>query len=156
MNIRIKAWIFIGLISSYTTQSMAEVSMTVYKTPSCGCCQKWVDHLTENGIQTNVIALSDLAPIKSKHGVQGRYRSCHTGLVATEYSEGKHYIFEGHIPAKYVEAFLANPPAGAFGLSVPGMPVGSPGMEVGDRLDYYQVLQLNEDGSSSVYAHVNQ
>jgi len=73
--------------------------------------------------------------------------------VVTEQGD---YVFEGHVPARYVEAFLANPPEGAIGLSVPGMPVGSPGMEVGDRQDYYQVLLLKADGSSSIYAHVNQ
>ena len=97
--------------------------------------------------------MDNLNPIKSKYNIEGRYQSCHTGVVVTEKGD---YVFEGHIPSEYVTQFLANPPEGAIGLSVPGMPAGSPGMEVGDRKDYYQVLQLNTDGSSSVYAHVNQ
>ena len=127
--------------------------MTVYKTPTCDCCQKWVDHMTENSFSSNVISLNDLSTIKSKYNIEGRYRSCHTGVVVTEQGE---FVFEGHVPAEYVEAFLKNPPADAVGLSVPGMPAGSPGMEMGERKDYYQVLLLKRDGSSTVFAHVNQ
>ena len=130
-----------------------DIEMTVYKTPTCGCCQKWVDHVDGNGFSSKVVSLNNLNTIKSKYNIQGRYQSCHTGVVVTKQGE---YVFEGHIPSEYVSQFLANPPEGAIGLSVPGMPAGSPGMEVGDRRDYYQVLQLNEDGSSSIYAHVNQ
>lgn len=141
------------LSSAFAQQtSAAEPAMTVYKTPTCGCCQKWVDHISENKITSSVVSLNDLSPIKTKYNIHGRYRSCHTGVVVTEQGD---YIFEGHIPARYVKQFLANPPEDAIGLSVPGMPAGSPGMEMGDRRDYYQVLQLNSDGSSDVYAHVN-
>lgn len=127
--------------------------MTVYKTPTCGCCSKWVDHVHENGFQSKVVELNELSSIKKRYGIQGRYQSCHTGVVSQAHGE---YIFEGHVPAQYIESFLANPPKDALGLSVPGMPLGSPGMEVGARKDYYQVLLLNVDGSSSVFAHVNQ
>lgn len=127
--------------------------MTVFKTPSCGCCQKWVDHMTDNNMTSKVISLTDLSPIKTKYNIQGRYRSCHTGVVTTKQGD---YVFEGHVPAEHVSAFLANPPIDAIGLSVPGMPVGSPGMEVGDRKDYYQVLLLKADGSHQIFAHVNQ
>lgn len=127
-------------------------SMTVYKTPTCGCCGKWVDHVNENGFKSKVVELNELSSIKKQYSIQGRYQSCHTGVVS--HANGD-YIFEGHIPSEYIHSFLANPPKNAIGLSVPGMPLGSPGMEVGDRKDYYQVLQLNTDGSSVVYAHVN-
>lgn len=128
-------------------------TMTVYKTPTCGCCSKWVDHVHENGFQSKIVELNELSSIKKRYGIQGRYQSCHTGVVSHAQEE---YIFEGHVPAQYIESFLANPPKGSLGLSVPGMPLGSPGMEVGARKDYYQVLLLNEDGSSTVFAHVNQ
>ncbi|MGK0375432.1 MAG: hypothetical protein ACJA2E_001911 [Arenicella sp.] len=131
----------------------AEPVMTVYKTPTCGCCQKWVDHMSDNNVATEVVSLADLSSIKAKYAIAGRYRSCHTGIVVTDSGD---YVFEGHVPAEYVKAFLANPPQDAIGLSVPGMPLGSPGMEVGDRKDYYQVLVLKTDGSSTIYAHVNQ
>ncbi len=130
-----------------------ETNMTVYKSPSCGCCSKWVDHINDNQIGTKTVAVNDLFKIKTKYAIEGRYRSCHTGVVTS--SSGK-YVFEGHIPAKYIKEFLDNPPEGSMGLSVPGMPLGSPGMEVGSQKSYYQVLLLNEDGSSLIYAHVNQ
>ena len=141
------------LLLSISLANAEDIEMTVYKTPTCGCCQKWVDHVDGNGFSNKVVSLNNLNTIKSKYNIQGRYQSCHTGVVVTKQGE---YVFEGHIPSEYVSQFLANPPEGAIGLSVPGMPAGSPGMEVGDRRDYYQVLQLNEDGSSSIYAHVNQ
>ena len=141
------------LMLSISLAKADDIEMTVYKTPTCGCCQKWVDHVDGNGFSSKVVSMNNLNTIKSKYNIQGRYQSCHTGVVVTKQGE---YVFEGHIPSKYVSQFLANPPEGAIGLSVPGMPAGSPGMEVGDRRDYYQVLQLNEDGSSSIYAHVNQ
>ena len=141
------------LLLSISLANADDIEMTVYKTPTCGCCQKWVDHVDGNGFSSKVVSMNNLNTIKSKYNIQGRYQSCHTGVVVSKQGE---YVFEGHIPSKYVSQFLANPPEGAIGLSVPGMPAGSPGMEVGDRRDYYQVLQLNEDGSSSIYAHVNQ
>ncbi|MFT4635835.1 MAG: hypothetical protein ACI854_002540 [Arenicella sp.] len=130
-----------------------EPTMTVYKTPTCGCCQKWVDHMSDNDVTSSVVDLANLSSLKAKYGIASRYRSCHTGVVITE---SGNYVFEGHVPADHVKTFLANPPKAAIGLAVPGMPLGSPGMEVGGRKDYYQVLLLNKDGSSTVYAHVNQ
>ncbi len=127
-------------------------AISVYKTPTCGCCQKWIDYMADNGFVSEVIEQDDLNPLKTQLGIAGRYRSCHTGVVTSAQGE---YVFEGHVPAEYVKQFLANPPAGALGLSVPGMPVGSPGMEVGERKDYYQVLLLMADGSDTVFAHVN-
>lgn len=140
------------ILWSWAQVNASELVLDIYKTPSCGCCQKWVDHMTEHGFLSELIEMDDLSPIKSNYGVAGQYRSCHTGVAVTEQGD---FVFEGHVPAEYVKAFLASPPEGALGLSVPGMPVGSPGMEVGDRKDYYQVLLLKEDGSSDVYAEVN-
>ena len=139
-------------LSPFSFASSAELAMTVYKTPTCGCCQKWVDHLHENNLASNVVSMDDLSPIKTKYNIAGQYRSCHTGVVTTEAGG---YIFEGHVPAEHIAAFLENPPQDAIGLSVPGMPVGSPGMEMGARKDYYQVLLLLADGSSKIYAEIN-
>ena len=150
---KIKTYLLLTLLALPSSTFASEPTMTIYKTPSCGCCQKWVDHVNENGFSTKTVSLNDLSTIKSKFGVTGRYQSCHTGVVNTGQTE---YVFEGHIPAKYVDQFLANPPDGAIGLSVPGMPAGSPGMEVGDRRDYYRVILLKENGEHEVYAHVNQ
>ena len=138
--------------SAVPAASATTVQMTVYKSPTCGCCQKWVEHIEQNEFSSVVVEMEDLNSIKSRYAIAGQYRSCHTGVVTVLEQD---YIFEGHVPAEYVSQFLSNPPTGALGLSVPGMPAGSPGMEVGNRKDHYQVLLLNTDGSSSVYAEVN-
>ena len=155
MNIKILLLGVLLLSARLTTageEVVAEPAMTIYKTPTCGCCQKWVDHLHENRFSSKIVEFDDLSPIKTKYEIQGRYRSCHTGVVVNKHGE---YVFEGHVSAKYINEFLANPPEQALGLSVPGMPIGSPGMEVGERKDYYEVLLMNKDGSSSVFTQVN-
>ena len=121
----------------------------VLKSPTCGCCVKWMEHLHENGFATTPDEPDDLEQIKDELGIGQQYRSCHTGVS----KQG--FVFEGHVPSKFIRAFLASPPKGAIGLSVPGMPLGSPGMEVGDRFTTYQVLLLHKDGSSDVFAEVN-
>jgi len=125
------------------------LSLTTYKSATCGCCKLWVDHAQKTGFDVVAKDVDDLNSIKKQYGVEPRYQSCHTSVSR----EG--YVFEGHVPAKLVHSFLKNPPKGAMGLAVPGMPLGSPGMEVGDRFTPYQVMQLNKDGSSVVYAEVN-
>lgn len=131
-----------------TTAAQAPVILDVYKSPSCGCCAKWIDHIDAAGFQAATHHPSDLNLVKQKLGVAPQYQSCHTGVS----KEG--YIFEGHVPAEIMQKFLAEKPKDALGLAVPGMPVGSPGMEMGDRYDDYDVLLLKKDGSSSVYARI--
>jgi hypothetical protein len=87
--------------------------------------------------------------VKHDLGVLPEWQSCHTAVT----KEG--FVFEGHVPAKFIEQFLAAPPEGALGLAVPGMPLGSPGMEMGDRFTPYDIVQMNKDGSSRVFAHVD-
>ena len=124
------------------------IELDVYKSRTCGCCQKWIDHIQDNGFDANVNNTTFLADLKKKKGIAPNYRSCHTA----ESQDG--YIFEGHVPAKYIKQYLSNIPERTIGLSVPGMPVGSPGMEVGDRFMPYQILLLNTDGTFSIYAEV--
>lgn len=119
--------------------------VTVYKSPSCGCCGDWVTHMQRNGFPVEVHDVEDVEPLKRKAGISPRLASCHTAFV-----EG--YALEGHVPAADVKRLLAERPAGR-GLAVPGMPVGSPGMEVGDRRDAYDVLLYREDGESAVFSH---
>jgi len=125
------------------------VQLDVYKNPSCGCCKKWVKHINEYGFQSTVHNQATLSYFKQEKGIQPRYRSCHTAVSESG------YVFEGHVPAKYIQQFLLEKPSSALGLSVPAMPVGTPGMEVGDKFMPYRVLLLNKDGSSEVYAVVN-
>ena len=126
-----------------------KLSLTVYKSPSCGCCSKWVDHLQTNGFSVKAVNHQDMASIKQQADIQTQYQSCHTGFS----QQG--YAFEGHIPARYVKAFLLDPPEGAIGLAVPAMPVGSPGMEMGQGFQAYQVMLLFKNGRSKVFAQVN-
>ena len=125
------------------------VSLDVYKSRTCGCCKKWISHIEDFGFESEVHHPADLNKIKADKGIAPRYQSCHTAVS----SDG--YVFEGHIPGHIIQQFLADPPKDAIGLAVPGMPVGSPGMEVGDRRDEYDVLLLSKDGSHRVYEHVN-
>lgn len=124
------------------------LKLDVYKSPTCGCCKKWITHLHENEFETTSHHPDDLSSIKTQYGIQNQYQSCHTAVS----KEG--YVFEGHIPAKLIKQFLADTPPDAIGLSVPGMPLGSPGMEVGDQFRAYSVLLLHKNGSSSVYANI--
>lgn len=124
------------------------VQLDVFKSPSCGCCGRWVDHIESNGFDTITHHPNDLNEVKSKLGVTPKYQSCHTAVS----KEG--YVFEGHIPADVMQRFLAEKPDNALGLAVPGMPVGSPGMEMGNKRDDYDVLLLKKDGSSSVYERI--
>tara|TARA_R110002110_G_scaffold405550_1_gene624754 strand:+ start:13507 stop:14022 length:516 start_codon:yes stop_codon:yes gene_type:complete len=121
---------------------------TVYKQPTCDCCKKWMSHLEEAGLNTTANQTTDLYAIKVRYQIAPRYQSCHTAVSS------RGYVFEGHIPPRYIQAFLANPPGDAIGLAVPGMPLGSPGMEVSDRFTPYQVLLLKKDGGSEVFASV--
>ena len=119
------------------------VPITVYKSPSCRCCNKWAQHLEDNGFNVNTVNKFDMKIIKSKEGVPLQLASCHTAVV-----EG--YVIEGHVPAKDIKRLLKEQPA-ISGLTVPGMPMGSPGME-GARKDAYNVLTFTKDGDSTVFS----
>ena len=140
----------ISIFSSATDiqNTNAETSLLVHKTSTCGCCKMWVEHLKMNGLKANTQDHENLDEIKKMYGIKPQYRSCHTAVS----KDG--YIFEGHIPSKYITQFLSENHPNAIGLSVPGMPMGSPGMEVGDRFMPYDVLILYKDGSSNVFAEV--
>jgi len=102
------------------------------------------------GFEMDARNSQDLSGIKQSYGINPRYQSCHTAVS----KQG--YFFEGHIPARLVSRFLASPPDDAIGLSAPGMPVGSPGMEVGDKFRPYKVLLLLKGGTSKVFSEVTQ
>jgi hypothetical protein len=122
----------------------AKVAVTVYKTPTCGCCSKWVEHMKSNGFDVKAIDMDDVDPIKNANGVPEKMWSCHTALV-------NGYVVEGHVPASSVQRMLREKPAIA-GIAAPGMPVGSPGMEVPNRKpEAYSVMAFDKAGKSSVY-----
>jgi hypothetical protein len=117
----------------------------VYKTPTCGCCSKWVEHLQKHGFTVQTTDMDDVTAIKRKHGVPAGAESCHTALV-----DG--YVVEGHVPAADVQRLLQQRPL-VVGLAVPGMPLGSPGMEVpSGKVDPYDVLAFDKRGSTRVFA----
>jgi hypothetical protein len=117
----------------------------VYKTPTCGCCSKWVDHLREEGFVVRTTDMRDLADFKASHGVPRQLESCHTALVAG-------YVLEGHVPGADVQRLLERRPA-ITGLAVPGMPIGSPGMEIpGSNAQPYDVIAFRNDESTHVFA----
>ena len=129
--------------------SQNKFSLLVHKTPTCGCCKKWVKHLEANSFSTMIKDHQNLQKVKEQYFIKPKYQSCHTAVS----QEG--YVFEGHIPSEFIKQFLADAEADAIGLSVPGMPLGSPGMEVEGRFMPYDVLVLFKDGSSKVYSKVN-
>lgn len=123
---------------------VAEI-VTVWKSPTCGCCSNWVDHMRAAGFEVETHDVDDLSAIKAEHGIGLSHQSCHTATVGD-------YVLEGHVPADLVRKMLEERP-GIAGLAVPGMPRGSPGMEMPDGTkDEYDVLALHEDGGSEVYA----
>ena len=125
------------------------ISLDVYKSPTCGCCSKWIDHIEQNGFQSKVHNRQQLAGIKDEFQIPTNARSCHTAVS----NDG--YVFEGHIPAKYIQKFLANPPIDSIGLTVPAMPLGSPGMEVDDKFMPYKIILLNNNGQHQIFHLVN-
>lgn len=129
-----------------TLAPLAQVAtpITVYKTPTCGCCGKWVDHMRANGFNPTVNDLPNLTAIKASTGVPQNLQSCHTSVVGG-------YAIEGHVPADVVRQLLKEKPKVA-GIAVPGMPLGSPGMEQGPQKDRYNVVAFGKDGSQKVYA----
>ena len=118
--------------------------MTVFKDPNCGCCNAWIDHMRKHAFKVSSRDTSDVAAVKKTGRVPSRLVSCHTAFVGG-------YVIEGHVPAADVQRLLKEKPKVA-GIAVGGMPVGSPGMEMGDRVDRYDVVAFTRDGRTSVFA----
>lgn len=119
--------------------------VTVYKSPSCGCCHLWVEYMRKEGFLVKVVDMPDLTEQHAKFDVPAEFTGCHVAEV-----DG--YFLEGHVPAREIRRLLAERPATARGLAVPGMPLGSPGMEYGSRRDPYEVILLSGDNRTSVFA----
>ena len=124
--------------------SDADPTMTIYMSPTCGCCANWVEHMREAGFTVEVQDRNDMAAVKAEHGVPDQLMSCHTAVV-----EG--YVVEGHVPADLVRRLLAERPD-ADVLAVPGMPIGSPGMEQDGRAVPYEVILYDRERGPSLYA----
>jgi len=117
--------------------------ITVYKDPQCQCCTKWVKHLSANGFVVTVRDVGNMDEVKRTMNVPAKLQSCHTAVVGR-------YVIEGHVPADVIKKLIAEQ-AAVVGLAVPGMPMGSPGME-GARVDHYDIIAFERSGTTRVYA----
>lgn len=119
------------------------VEMTVYRSPTCGCCGKWLEHMKKHGFTVRDIKSNDMDRIKKELGVPENLQSCHTALV-------NGYVVEGHVPAADIQKLLQAKPEAA-GLAVPDMPAGTPGMEMGGKKDPFAVLLFDKKGRVSTF-----
>ncbi|MBB3035187.1 DUF411 domain-containing protein [Alteriqipengyuania lutimaris] len=140
MMFRLIAPALIALAACSTAVQAATYEM--FRDPNCGCCEMWADHVrAENETDVAEVTTQDIAAVKTANGVPQDLWSCHTMIV-----DG--YVIEGHVPAADIARLLAERPAGVKGLAVPGMPLGSPGMDMGDRKQAYQVIAFGDNGRS--------
>jgi len=128
------------------SQASAWPVVDVYKTPTCGCCAKWVEHMQSHGFTVRTTDTTDIAPVKARHQIPAQVESCHTAVI-----DG--YVVEGHVPAADVQRLLTERPS-ISGLAVAGMPIGSPGMELPDvKAQPYNVMAFDKkDGSTRVFS----
>lgn len=137
-----------GAGSTACAQTAPPRDLAVYKTPTCPCCDGWIAHMRRAGFIATITVLDDLRPMRVRRGLPDALASCHTGLIGG-------YLIEGHVPAADVVRLLAERPA-AVGLAVPGMPLGSPGMETPQgHKDPYDTLLVLPSGASRVFARHN-
>ena len=136
------------LVSVWDKETEADYSgtteMTVYRSPTCGCCGVWVDHAQKHSFKIEDIKTDEMEALKQKHNIPPELASCHTTII-----DG--YVMEGHIPADDIKRFLAEKPDNMVGLAVPGMPIGTPGMEAKDIKQPFQVLAFNDKGEVEVF-----
>lgn len=133
-----------GRLGAMAAPHRALPKMVVYKDPNCGCCKQWVAHVQKAGFTVEAHDTSDMDTVKASMGVPAALASCHTAKVGT-------YVVEGHVPADLIIKML-DEKSTSRGLAVPGMPAGSPGMEMGTRKDAFDVLAFGKDGKTRVYA----
>ncbi len=144
---RIKVEYFLMLLVfsfSIKAEVVKPLEIEVYRSPTCGCCSKWIDHLKEKQFIVKDYVVDDVQIVKDKYGVPKNMASCHTALI-------NGYVVEGHVPAKDILRLLKNKPD-VVGISVPGMPVGTPGMEMGGRKDPYEVISFDKNKNNQVFS----
>jgi hypothetical protein len=138
--------LFIAILWAFPALAAADGAVEVWKSATCKCCINWVKHLEANGfaVKVNAADPSMLDSIKRQSGIGEKLASCHTAKIGG-------YVIEGHVPAPDIERLVAEQPD-ALGLTVPGMPVGSPGMEQGAESEPYDVLLIKKDGTTEIFA----
>lgn len=136
-------FMYTGMVYSETGNDSEPVEIVVHRSPSCSCCGKWLEHIKQNNFKVKDIVTEDVQSIKDKYGVAKEMASCHTAVV-------NGYVVEGHVPANDIRTLLKNKPD-IIGISVPGMPKGTPGMEMGGQKDAYQVLSFDKKNQYQVF-----
>ncbi|WP_428772203.1 DUF411 domain-containing protein [Vibrio sp.] len=139
------ATLSLTLLTAFAGNALA-ADVINHKSPYCGCCSEWTKHMENAGFTVREELHKNMNPVKEKFGITPSLASCHTAVI-----DG--YVFEGHVPAEDIKAFLANPPKNARGLAAPGMPMGSPGMDYDDKKDSYSVYAFNDRGQTFEYRH---
>ena len=149
MNIRLSLLIAILSLAACTrSESPPAADMIVYKSPTCGCCRLWVQHVANAGFTVEIRDMGNVNPEKDRLGVPEGRRSCHTAQIGD-------YFIEGHVPVEDIKRLLKEQPK-AKGITVPNMPMGSPGMESpSGKVTPYDVLLVGNDGTATVFAHHN-
>ena len=140
----LSALLLASSIAGHAEEAVSDKEITVYRSPTCSCCGKWIEHVKQNHFVVKDIISDDMQAIKQKYGVPGELASCHTAVV-----DG--YVVEGHVPAVDIQKLLETKPE-VVGISAPGMPMGSPGMEMGDRADDFAVVSFDKAGNVKVFA----
>ena len=140
---------YLGVGSSKTAEAFdsSDVEMVVYRSPTCGCCAGWTEHMEAEGFQISHQVVEDIAAVKQQHGIPEQLLSCHTTLVGG-------YIIEGHVPTDAVQRLLSERPDVA-GIAVPRMPLGTPGMETNGIQESYTVFAFDGKGQTNVFAEYN-
>ncbi len=148
-------WLLLGVAACTPTarpQSVSEIApaiITVYKSPTCGCCGGWIEYVESHGYRVRVEQITDVTTIKNRYQIPAELQSCHTSLVGG-------YVVEGHVPVEALAQLLAERPS-VKGIAVPGMPIGAPGMEQpGVAAEPYDVLTFDEMGNTAVFSSHNQ
>ncbi|MEQ1484072.1 DUF411 domain-containing protein [Methyloglobulus sp.] len=134
-----------GFAWADVAQAEEKIDIVVNRSPTCSCCGKWVEHLKQNNFNVKDVVSDDVQAIKDKYGVTQELASCHTALV-------NGYVVEGHVPAKDIRTLLKNKPD-VVGITVPGMPSGTPGMEMGGKKDAYQVISFDKKNQHQVFSN---
>ena len=142
MKLRLHSLVLIALLGSAPVFAQSSAPVEVFKSPYCGCCGKWVEHLRQNGFQVNTHDVEDVTAARKKMGMPDRLGSCHTAKIGG-------YVVEGHVPAADIQRLLRDKPK-ALGLAVPSMPPGSPGMDSAKPMPY-QTLLVRTDGTTQVF-----
>jgi hypothetical protein len=143
MSIRRLVLVAFAAAAAFVSSAANAVELTVHKSPYCGCCAKWIEHVEKHGFTVKIVETEEMMAVKKRLGVPDKMASCHTTQVGG-------YFVEGHVPAADIKRLLAEKPKAA-GIAVPGMPAGAPGMEMGSQRQPYATMIVGKNGQASIF-----